>query len=795
MSAFGLQNQPIVATPAGRIDSRFLNGADGSNLFPTWSGAPTLNNLNVGTSLSIDLATFLNDPGSPTSQLGFYVVSGTDPLTAGFSFSGTLLLNSNLRAVSGVFRLVAVRGEVSALSDPISYVIAAPIAGTDNVAPTVPTGITTAPGTAVGTVTLTFDAPTDIAPPNAPASGLVHVDVLVNGAVASPPSPIVTPTNALVSPVDTNIGAIASPDVPVSSQNAKAWLLTAAGTGIASTTAEQCLLTDFGLFSGAQRIVAELNPYTSSSATALMGVMLHETAVSGGKFLAIGLRPSNGTVGLFVESRATASASSTQVATQLKDANGQSIVGPVYVKIERAADAKTLTVSYSLNGLGWTLITTQTLAMNAAIHYGLFITSQSSGTDVSGTVSEVSINNSGVVTATVPATTPSQIQLRATDADGNVSALSASILGVPKTAATGAQIKFHVGLIMGSNNINGGSDSNANEFSVCAAAGAKCIGWYGIYTWRQFETSDGVYDFSMLVNHFNALQAKKPGARFGAQIWCEAFSGTTVSFGIPQFILNSSTYGPVGPDGIHFGYWPLDFGSGNQGGTAALWRTAVNERYTRVFEHLATTSFLTTAGPYAGQTFTFDTHPLIEAFFDQESSLSLASGSDYSENTFTTLSVARYVRSAAAFPHTNFAPLINFLNGSPPDVALLVTGAFNARCAMSWPDTTGAFPTHSTWAQHFYAGDAYNGTTFVPGGTDLRGKMACIAWVEQPDYPTYTAADMFNTMQNLRVNQGVFTYVTGGNGDWNTKVLPLINSSALTATACPAAYNGACFSG
>lgn len=344
---------------------------------------------------------------------------------------------------------------------------------------------------------------------------------------------------------------------------------------------------------------------------------------------------------------------------------------------------------------------------------------------------------------------------------------------------------------MGSNNINGGHDSNANEYNVIAASGPKVLGWFGIYTWSSFETSDGVYDFSSLATHFNALQAKKPGARFGIMIWCETFSGTNVAFGTPSYILNNSFYG-AGKDGIHTGYWTLSFSSG--GGTAAIWRAQVNERYTRLFEHLATTSFVTTAGPYAGQTFTFDTHPLIEAIFDQESSLSLSTGSDYNENTMTSQSIARYTRCAQAFKNTTFSPMINFLNGSPPDVGQLVSGAYANRCGIAWPDTNGVaqkangtFPG-VTWGQNFYIGNVYNGTAFVPGGTDLRGRIANLGWIQQPDYTPYTAADMFDGFEFLKNSHGVATYVTGGNGDWTTKVLPLIQSRVLSNTAYPDNY-------
>lgn len=359
-------------------------------------------------------------------------------------------------------------------------------------------------------------------------------------------------------------------------------------------------------------------------------------------------------------------------------------------------------------------------------------------------------------------------------------------------ATGGVAIKFHPGFYMGSNNVNGTGASNGSEFTILAASGAKVLGWFGIYTWRQFETADGVYNFSPMAADFNALQAKKPGARFGGQIWAELFSGTTVAFGIPQYILTNSIYGP-GQDGIHFGYWTGQ----NGGGFAAIWRALVNDRYARMFEALANTSFLTTAGPYAGQTFTWDTHPLVEAFFDQETSLPVTAGSDYNESTYSAQCVARYARMGAAFDHTNFGALINDMSGSAGPVGLAVTGAFNGRCGMAWPDTQGASTGSVTWGQHFYRGDQLSGTTFIPGGTDRRGQMACLGWVESPDYNSWTAQDMFNGMAALKVTHAIFTLVQGGNANsnWTSAVLPMINANTIPNAACPLNYNSQCFSG
>lgn len=434
--AFGLQNSVIALTPTGRIDSAYLDGADGSDVTPAWNVSDlNLASLQVGTALSIDLVAngYFTDPGSPSSELGFNFVFGQPALDAGFSFSGTVLSNSCTLATSGAFRLVAVRNGISVVSSVITFVISAP-AGVDNVSPTVPTGITATPGSAAGTIAITCDQPSDMAPGATPASGTAHVDVLVDGSIASPPSPLVSPANSLAAPTVVNIGSMTI--APALAQSGKVWTAFAEGSGIASTASEQCLFYPFGQYNGAQQFCAKLDPYTSSAANALNGLMVHETGVAGGKFVAIGLGPSNGAVGLYVISRSTSGGSSSQVATQLEDANGQSIIGPVYVFISRAADGKTWTFSYASTEIGRNQITVQTLSMNASVQYGGFLTSQSAGTTATAHIEEISITSGVPLTGTVTASSPVSIQFQSVDSAGNTSALSTAIQGIPKTQTT-----------------------------------------------------------------------------------------------------------------------------------------------------------------------------------------------------------------------------------------------------------------------------------------------------------------------------------------------------------------------
>jgi len=389
--------------------------------------------LSVGTAFSIDLSDFFTDPGSPTSELGFYDVSGQSARAAGWSISGTTLSNSNGLATSGVFQLVAVRNGISVLSSPISFAINA-TATTDTIAPTVPTGVVATQGSVANTITLSFDQPCDIAPNGAAASGVAHVDVLVNSTVSAP-SPIATAANSMPFPGNTNIGnATIQPTIL---QNAKQWLMTAGGSGIIATTAEQILASPFGQYTGAQTFIAKLDAYGAAGAlNALSGICIHETNVSGGRFVAVALRPlGSGTPGLVIVTRATPGAASVQQSVTALDINGQTITA-AYVRLSRSSNLSSVLVSYSLDQSQWIDISTQTVAMASSVFYNLMLTSAAAGVAVTSSVEEVAITSAPRLTTTISSSVQVALQLRAVDNAGNTSGLSTSIVGIPKPPVT-----------------------------------------------------------------------------------------------------------------------------------------------------------------------------------------------------------------------------------------------------------------------------------------------------------------------------------------------------------------------
>jgi hypothetical protein len=378
------------------------------------------------------------------------------------------------------------------------------------------------------------------------------------------------------------------------------------------------------------------------------------------------------------------------------------------------------------------------------------------------------------------------------------------------TVSSSAGIKWHPGHYMGSNQQtlpgNGKLSAKQTEQTLLAVSPKSVLGWEGIYVWKTMEDATaGAYDFATLIADYNAVTGWNGSThvnprRYMVMVWAQDFSHTDPTRTLPTYITSNSAYGS-GSDGSHYGYWNL----GTFGQSAAIWRPAVMARIKALFAAMASTRL--------PDGFTFDTSPYVEAVMFQETSLSLASGSDYTDASLVTQWQDLNASMATAFPHTNVASQANYLATQGP-LYSLVQSYPSTRSAASGPDVFGGGTVVNdsgggiTWGQAAYVGYRYNGSAWVAGGTDLRGVVAGIFNIQQPDLTydgAYTPGQLFTQGDStLHSTHLVWTAMEGQSpssanwlgsaaniGSWaagGDGVLATIVSSPLSHTSCPSNY-------
>lgn len=235
--------------------------------------------------------------------------------------------------------------------------------------------------------------------------------------------------------------------------------------------------------------------------------------------------------------------------------------------------------------------------------------------------------------------------------------------GFSVSGAAAQSFKFYPGIRALSGNVNGspspnGNGRNAGEMTMYKTTHAGFNGMRFTYTWRNFENAtQGTYSFQSVIDDFNALQAAVPGSYFGAYVlagismppitYAQAVA-RVVSLAIPDYILNcggtlamKDFYGAStttnytlaaqqnGQYGFTFVGWNLTSANTYNSVNALFNDPAVIRGWINMMVAFANTSFVTTAGPYAGQTFTFNTHPLFDGVIDaNEWSIALNLSSD-----------------------------------------------------------------------------------------------------------------------------------------------------------------------
>ncbi len=166
---------PITPTPSGGVYSAYPDGDDGSAAIPLVTTQPGNVSVFNGASGSLDMADYLEQPGSPDAT----ITPNCSPSlpSGGFSFSGTTFSWSATTTSSITCQPSAERSGFTVVWQPITFTsVAAPVS--DTTAPNGVFGITTTP--ASGAVLVSGRCPID--PYDGEPGALDRVEVRLNGS-------------------------------------------------------------------------------------------------------------------------------------------------------------------------------------------------------------------------------------------------------------------------------------------------------------------------------------------------------------------------------------------------------------------------------------------------------------------------------------------------------------------------------------------------------------------------------------------------------------------------------------
>lgn len=727
------RNFQIQPTPAGRLDSRFPDGDDGALV--NWNTIPNVAVQN-GSGFTLNLATYLNQPGSPAAT----IAPGCTPSlpAGGVSVSGTTISATSTTTISLTCRPVATRSGIEYVY-PTSFTITSePGAAVDSLAPPVPVGLTATPG--VGTVQLAWRPSCDNFAGGL-GSGVTGYDLRVGTSV------IASPTHAGCSAGQltvTNIGSVPSPTF---TQSGNGWNAVVGGAGWEGT-ADQ-IVGAFTQVTGAFMASIRVTSIDAGNWTK-GGIDVRESLDPGSRsFPCVVQRSAAGTYVNNVRPRTTTGGSRSSVANT-------PISGPGYLLLVRD-ESGLLTCGYSADGTTFAnSVANFSLPMDASVYVGPAASSTAAGTDRAVTMENFILSTAAVQTYTHTTTTGGNYTVRAKDGAGNASAYSTAVAAAPEAASSGAARKFNPGHYA---SVCSGMDLDNTQAQLetfltrCERDIREAMTHPGvrgvqiILRWALLEGPvAGQYDFSLkgiqlgipLVQRLRNVVANA-GGRLMIIASNHKFGGTGPSDTLPAYIIN----------GAQYGYTVFNTGS-SVGLSSRSWQPATNARK------------IALAQAYAAA---FNDDPYFELYGPMgETALAISEGTDgYTRSAYTTQINELYNATRAAWPNTAIRLNANF--GGTPLLASTIANCVVLECVVGGPDVIPS--------QHIAGNDCFAGQ---PGFSGCSNRRGVIPWLSEVQSPSLGGKEGDWTPAQL------FTHArAGGAGYYST-------TSTTTGANAPAMY-------
>jgi hypothetical protein len=387
----------------------------------------------------------------------------------------------------------------------------------------------------------------------------------------------------------------------------------------------------------------------------------------------------------------------------------------------------------------------------------------------------------------------------------------------PAPTGPSGSVKWNPGHYMASNSILSPSSTVATVQSEMddIANYDNIIGYRVFITWGALESSQGVYNFSVLDAVLNRLKTHYAHPKHMVVVVLPGyFSGAWQSGdgrAVPLYIQQNSAYG-ASPVSGSYGWWGQNSRGASTGAyTAALFRPAVMNRYIAMIQALAAH---------------YDSEPYFEAFMFQENAWmgGLWSGApDLSTAGGLTQFESMLSAAVTAFPHTSVI-MENTWWGDPSTTQNLELWMVNHRVAPGTADTVGqtafnmGYATSAmglNWGLQAYLGITYSGpnATSNYSGGDLRQRSRAMLDVEGMDlgggyYSNWGAPNGYHPSDIVAALNGTYQAshafwthlfgsepVSGGGtvssaSPWSawSQLAPVVNAAPLTHTGYPPNY-------